>query len=92
MKLVTTGTIFRKGPVDIVHVEAFRVTLNGLLQGRSERNQIVNGLICLQQSVVFDIFQLLDSRLHIFLAKEILTAFVTNAVYLFELVAQNVLQ
>ena len=50
MKPVAAGGV----PVDIVHVEAFRVALDGLLHGRPEGEQIVNGLIGLQQPVVFD--------------------------------------
>ena len=88
MKRIATGV----SPVDIVHVEAFRVALDGLLHGRPEGKQIVNGLVGLQQPVVFDVFQLLDGGLNVLLTEEVFAALVTNAVYLLELTAQNVLQ
>ena len=79
-------------PVDVVQVEALGIALDGLFQGRSQGDQVVDRLIGLEQAVVFDVLELLDGRLDVLLAEEKLPPLVVDAVEPLELLAQNPFQ
>lgn len=79
-------------PVDVLQVEAPGIALDGLLQGRPQRDQVIELLIGLQQAVVLDVPELLDRRLDVLLAEEILAPPVLNPVDLLEPLPENPLQ
>ena len=79
-------------PVDIVQIEALGIPLNSLFHRCPESDEVIHRLIGSQQPVVLDIFQLLDGRLDVLLAEEILAPLVPDAVDLLELAAQDVFE
>ena len=79
-------------PIDVVQVEALGIAFDGLLQSRSQGDEVVNRFVSLEQAVVFDVFKLLDGRLDVLLAEEEFPPFVVNAVKPLELVTEDAFQ
>ena len=79
-------------PVDVAKVEALGVALDGLLQRRAQREQVVDVLVGALQPVVAHALELLDGGLDVLLAEEVLAALVGDAVDALELLAENLVQ
>ena len=88
MKCVPLGI----SPINIIQSKTLRVTLDSLLHGCPEGDEIVDSLVGFLQTVVLDILEFLDGRLNILLAEQIHATLEVDSVNRLQLISQNIFQ